>query len=48
VVASNHDGCDNQTANTSSLNRTIAARVVNTRDLDQIVNRHVQQGLEEE
>lgn len=43
-----NNGCDNQTANTSSLNRTIAARVVNTRDLDRIVNRRIQQGLEEE
>jgi hypothetical protein len=42
---SNHDGCDNQTANTSSLNRT---RVVNTRDLDRIVNKRIQQALEEE
>lgn len=42
---SNHDGCDNQTANTSSLNRT---RVVNTRDLDRIVHKRIQQALEEE
>jgi hypothetical protein len=42
---SNHDGCDNQTANTSSLNHT---RVVNTRDLDRIVNKRIQQALEEE
>jgi hypothetical protein len=40
-----NDGCDNQTANTSSLNRT---SVVNTCDLDRIVNRRIQQAFEEE
>jgi hypothetical protein len=41
-----NDGCDNQTANTSSFNpRT---RVVNTRELDRIVNKRIQQALEEE
>lgn len=42
---SSNDGSDDQTTNSSAFNRTIAARLVNRRDLDRIVAKRTQQAL---
>lgn len=44
----NNGNAQNQAANSTSLNRTIAARLVNTKDLDRIVDQRIEQALEEE